>query len=69
MLSFTGYIMLLTNLYFMLQQKFLENELDNNQEKEKKVGAAERFAAKLRLEYQDAEKNRIQFQDEVYFFN
>ncbi|KAK3698535.1 hypothetical protein QZH41_014464 [Actinostola sp. cb2023] len=47
------------------KQKFLENELDNNQEKEKKVGAAERFAAKLRLEFQDAEKSRIQFQDEL----
>ena len=52
---------------FLLQkyQKFLESELANNQEKEKKVGVAERQAAKLRLEYQDSEQIRIQFQDEV----
>lgn len=47
------------------KQKFLESELANNQEKEKKVGVAERQAAKLRLEYQDAEQIRIQFQDEL----
>ena len=46
-------------------QKFLESELANNQEKEKKVGVAERQAAKMRLEYQDSEQIRIQFQDEV----
>lgn len=43
----------------------MESELANNQEKEKKVGVAERQAAKLRLEYQDSEQIRIQFQDEV----
>ncbi|KAL9963526.1 hypothetical protein ACROYT_G027041 [Oculina patagonica] len=47
------------------KQKFMESELANNQEKEKKVGVAERQAAKLRLEYQDAEQIRIQFQDEL----
>ncbi|KAJ7376952.1 Coiled-coil domain-containing protein 39, partial [Desmophyllum pertusum] len=47
------------------KQKFLESELANNQEKEKKVGVAERQAAKQRLEYQDAEQIRIQFQDEL----
>lgn len=47
------------------KQKFLDSELANNQEKEKKVGVAERQAAKLRLEYQDAEQIRIQFQDEL----
>lgn len=50
---------------FLKCQKFLESELANNQEKEKKVGMAERQAAKLRLEYQDSEQIRIQFQDEV----
>jgi len=34
-------------------------------EKEKKLNASERQAAKLRLEYQDAETARIQFKDEV----
>lgn len=57
------------NLFFIFllkkYQKFLESELANNQEKEKKVGVAERQAAKLRLEYQDSEQIRIQFQDEV----
>lgn len=47
----------------------MESELANNQEKEKKVGVAERQAAKLRLEYQDSEQIRIQFQDEVNFLN
>ncbi|XP_068685794.1 coiled-coil domain-containing protein 39-like [Montipora capricornis] len=47
------------------KQKFLESEVANNQEKEKKVGVAERQAAKLRLEYQDSEQIRIQFQDEL----
>lgn len=47
------------------KQKFLESEVANNQEKEKKVGVAERQAAKLRLEYQDSEQLRIQFQDEL----
>lgn len=47
----------------------MESELANNQEKEKKVGVAERQAAKMRLEYQDAEQIRIQFQDEVTTIN
>lgn len=47
----------------------MESELANNQEKEKKVGVAERQAAKMRLEYQDAEQIRIQFQDEVTAIN
>ena len=43
----------------------MENELANNQEKEKRIAIAERQAAKLRLEWQDTEAARIQFQDEV----
>ena len=50
---------------YLFTQKFLESELDNNKEKEKKVGVAERQAAKLRLDHQDAEQNRIQMQDQV----
>eukprot|EP00058_Branchiostoma_floridae_P007967 XP_002593455.1 hypothetical protein BRAFLDRAFT_119531 [Branchiostoma floridae] len=47
------------------KQSFLENETENNKEMEKKIGASERLAAKLRLEYQDLETQRIQFQDEL----
>lgn len=47
------------------KQQFLESELNNNMEKEKKISASERNAAKLRLEYQNAENTRVQFQDEV----
>ena len=49
---------------FSLQQ-FLDNELNNNQEKEKKISAAERQAAKLRLQFQNLENERIQLHDEV----
>ena len=47
------------------KQQFLEDELNNNKEKEKKISMAERKAAKLRLEYQNLENARMQFQDEV----
>lgn len=47
------------------KQNFLDNELNNNKEKEKKISMAERNAARLRLEYQDNENTRVQFQDEV----
>lgn len=48
------------------KQQFLEDELNNNKEKEKKISMAERKAAKLRLEYQNLENARMQFQDEVW---
>lgn len=47
------------------QQQFLDNELNNNNEKEKKISAAERIAAKLRLQYQNVENARLQFEDEL----
>ena len=47
------------------RQQFLDNELNNNKEKEKKISAAERNVAKLRLQYQNEENMRVQFQDEV----
>uniref|UniRef100_A0A7M5X734 Coiled-coil domain-containing protein 39 n=2 Tax=Clytia hemisphaerica TaxID=252671 RepID=A0A7M5X734_9CNID len=47
------------------RQQFLDDELNNNKEKEKKISMAERNAAKLRLEYQNIENSRQQFQDEL----
>ncbi|MBN3290049.1 CCD39 protein, partial [Polypterus senegalus] len=42
--------------------QFLENEVQNNKEYEKKISTAERQAAKLRLDYKDQERNRSQLQ-------
>ncbi len=39
--------------------------MENNQEEQKKIQATDRLAAKMRLDYQDNETQRIQFQDEV----
>ncbi|XP_065679136.1 coiled-coil domain-containing protein 39 isoform X2 [Hydra vulgaris] len=47
------------------RQKFLDNELNNNKEKEKKISASERQAAVLRLTYQDMEIKRLEFLDEL----
>ena len=47
------------------KQQFLENEMDNNQEEQKKIKASDRLVAKLRLDYQDNETQRISFTDEV----
>ncbi|XP_033638039.1 coiled-coil domain-containing protein 39-like [Asterias rubens] len=47
------------------KQQFLDNEVENNREQQKKLGATDRAAAKLRLDYRDAETQRIQFQDEL----
>lgn len=47
------------------KQQFLENELENNHDEEKKISIAERTAAKVRLDLQEAETQRVQFQDEV----
>ena len=47
------------------KQTFLENEMENNQEQEKKISIAERSAAKLRIDYQEADAARDQFQSEV----
>ena len=52
------------------KQQFLEQEIENNQEQEKRISIAERSAAKLRIDYQEAEAQRDQFQSEVRkFFN
>ncbi|KAK3603714.1 hypothetical protein CHS0354_023327 [Potamilus streckersoni] len=47
------------------KQMFLENEIENNREQEKKISFAERTAAKIRNDYQEADTQRIQFQDEL----
>lgn len=47
------------------KQVFLENEIENNKEHEKKISQAERMSAKFRIDYQEAETQRVQFQDEV----
>ncbi|XP_072033774.1 coiled-coil domain-containing protein 39-like [Amphiura filiformis] len=47
------------------KQQFLDSEMENNQEEQKKIQATDRLAAKLRLDYQGNETQRIQFQDEL----
>ena len=50
------------------KQQFLEQEIENNREQEKRIGISERTAAKIRAEYQEAEAARDQFQSEVRHF-
>ena len=50
------------------KQQFLDNEIENNSEQEKKISIAERTAARIRSDYQEAETQRVQFQDEVRIF-
>lgn len=50
------------------KQQFLDNEIENNKEQEKKISLAERLSAKFRIDYQEAETQRVQFQDEVQIF-
>ncbi|MBZ3885112.1 Coiled-coil domain-containing protein 39 [Sciurus carolinensis] len=45
--------------------KFLESEIGNNAEYEKKISAAERKAFKCRMEYQQHETSRSQLKDEL----
>ena len=45
--------------------KFLESEIGNNTEYEKKISVADRKVLKCRTEYQCHETNRIQLKDEV----
>jgi len=47
------------------RQQFLDGEIANNQEKEKKISLLERQSAKFRLDYQNNENARILFQDEL----
>ena len=50
------------------KQQFLEQEIENNREQEKRIGISERIAAKIRAEYQEAEALRDQFQSEVNYY-
>uniref|UniRef100_H0VT24 Coiled-coil domain-containing protein 39 n=1 Tax=Cavia porcellus TaxID=10141 RepID=H0VT24_CAVPO len=45
--------------------KFLENEIGNNVEYEKRISAADRKVLKFRTQYQDHETSRIQLKDEL----
>lgn len=45
--------------------KFLENEIGNNMEYEKRISDADRKVLKCRAEYQRHEDSRIQLKDEV----
>ncbi|XP_021365244.1 coiled-coil domain-containing protein 39-like [Mizuhopecten yessoensis] len=47
------------------KMQFLEGEVDNNKEQEKKISIAERVAARTRIDHQEAETNRVQFSDEL----
>ncbi|XP_074657844.1 coiled-coil domain-containing protein 39-like [Tubulanus polymorphus] len=47
------------------KQQFLDNEIENNKEMEKKISVSERQAGRVRLDWQDAEKSRTAFQDEL----
>ncbi|KAH3812376.1 hypothetical protein DPMN_140806 [Dreissena polymorpha] len=47
------------------KQQFLDNEIENNAEQEKRISIAERTAARIRSDYQEAETQRVQFHDEV----
>ena len=58
----------LRDLSSTIFQQFLDGEIANNQEKEKKISLLERQSAKFRLDYQNNENARILFQDEVSLF-
>lgn len=45
--------------------KFLESEIGNNAEYEKKISIADRKVLKCRMEYQHHETNRTELKDEV----
>nr|CAB3228550.1 coiled-coil domain-containing protein 39-like [Phallusia mammillata] len=47
------------------KQAFLESEMENNQEMDKKIAFQERLAAKLRIDLQEHENTRTQLQDEL----
>ncbi|XP_076453930.1 coiled-coil domain-containing protein 39-like [Babylonia areolata] len=47
------------------KQQFLDNEMENNQEQEKKISIAERTSSKMRRDLQEAETQRSQFGDEL----
>ncbi|KAK7091050.1 coiled-coil domain-containing protein 39-like [Littorina saxatilis] len=47
------------------KQQFLDTEVENNQEQEKKISIAERTSSKLRRDFQESETQRVQFADEL----
>lgn len=47
------------------KKNFLDREVENNRELERKIAAAERLATKLRQELQEKESSRVRLQDEV----
>ncbi|CAD5118818.1 DgyrCDS7498 [Dimorphilus gyrociliatus] len=47
------------------KEQFLENEQNNNEEKDKQIQITERTAARLRLQYQEEELARDQFNSEL----
>ncbi len=47
------------------KREFYDNEQRNNNERQLQMSMAERQAVKLRTQYEDAEKNRLLFENEV----
>ncbi|CAF4487353.1 unnamed protein product, partial [Didymodactylos carnosus] len=47
------------------KKEFYKNEQRNNNERQLQMSVAERQAAKLRLQYDDAEKNRLLYENEL----
>lgn len=48
------------------KEQFYENEISNNKEFEKKISLTERAVVKVKQEYQDLEKERDRFYNEVF---
>ncbi len=47
------------------KREFYDNEQRNNNERQLQMSMTERQAAKLRTQYEDAEKNRLLYENEV----
>ena len=47
------------------KREFYDNEQRNNNERQLQMSMSERQAAKLRTQYDDAEKNRMLYENEV----
>jgi hypothetical protein len=47
------------------KREFYDNEQRNNNERQLQMSMAERQAVKLRTQYEDAEKNRLLYENEV----